>query len=113
MLAVAALGVALTATVVRGGEALSVALGGCLVAVAIYAASELATAFLPAGRPLERLLLGMTIRGFGALTAVTLAVAAGGIEGKTVALVALPLYAALLAGEVVSALGLSANQGGN
>ena len=43
-------------------------------------------------------MLGMLIRGGGGLAAVTAGVVAGGAEPKLVVLLALPLYAALLAG---------------
>ncbi len=89
-----------------GSEGLGVDVLGLLATVVIYFASELFVALTGVARPLERLMLGMMIRGGGGLAAVAAAVFAGGAEPKLVALVALPLYAALLAGEILAALSL-------
>ena len=113
LLATAAAAVVLTSALAAGTDSLAIACGGCAVAASIYTLAELAACVLPNDRPLERMLLGMSVRGFGALAAVTLAVAAAGFDTKTVALVAMPLYAALLAGEVASALVQAPNQAGS
>ncbi|QDT68565.1 hypothetical protein MalM25_14880 [Planctomycetes bacterium MalM25] len=89
-----------------GSEGLGVAVVGVLAAVVIYFASELFVALTGVAQPLERLMLGMLIRGGGGLAAVTAGVFAAGGEPKLVALVALPLYAALVVGEILTALSL-------
>lgn len=89
-----------------GSQGLGVAVLGVLATAAIYLASELFVAATGVNGPLERLMLGMLVRGGGGLAAVTAGVFAGGAEPKLVALVALPLYAALVAGEILAALNL-------
>lgn len=89
-----------------GSQGLGVAVVGVLATAALYLASELFVAATGVNGPLERLMLGMLIRGGGGLAAVTAGVVAGGVEPKLVALVALPLYAALVAGEIFAALSL-------
>lgn len=91
-----------------GSEGLGVAVLGLLTTVVIYFASELFVAATGVTRPLERLMLGMLVRGGGGLAAVAAGVFAGGAEPKLVALVALPLYGALVAGEILAALRLQA-----
>jgi len=102
-LAVAAGPVVGIAWAAAGTMAARVAMLGVGVAAAIYYGSELTVSLAGVHRPLERLMLGMLIRGGVALTAITLAVMAGGAEPKVVASVALPLYASLVAGEVLVA----------
>lgn len=96
--------VVLPAAAIFGGPSSAViAACGVCATFAIYVVAESVAKFSRIERPLERMLLTMGVRGMLAVTAVLAAMAIEGIEPKVVALVAVPLYLSLIAGEAISA----------
>lgn len=80
------------------------AMAAVVVAAAIVLLSETTVTLFRFEQPLSRLLFTMLCRGGLALAAITSAVVLGGYEPKLVVLVAAPLYASLIVGEVLSVL---------
>lgn len=95
--------VAAVAAVFAGPFGAAVAVGAVVIAVALYAFSELLMQLIGLQQPLERLLFPMLIRSGGAMAAILLVVTAGGLEPRLVALIAAPIYLGLVAGDAVSA----------
>lgn len=105
-LAVAVAGalVALVAVLASTPEAATLAMWGVLVGWVIVAASHLIVAQLGDMQPVFSMMLMMFVRGVGAAVALIAAVQAGGVEPKTAALVALPIYLSMLVGEALGAV---------
>lgn len=78
-----------------------VAAAATLVTLALFAAAEGLATLLRIERPLERMLFTMLVRGGGAMLAVLVAITGAGLQPKLVALIALPLYLSLIAGEAI------------
>ncbi|TWT93436.1 hypothetical protein Pla108_39300 [Botrimarina colliarenosi] len=98
------------AAVLGGGKIAVVAAVGIATTLAIYVVAETIAWLSGIKRPVERMLLTMGIRGMLAAIAVVVGVTASGVEPKTVALVALPLYLSLVAGEAAVATQLQTTQ---
>src|SRR5690349_11207874 len=91
------------AAIFGGPTAAVIAACGVCATFAIYVIAESVAKFSRIERPLERMLLTMGVRGMLAATAVLAAMVIDGIEPKVVALVAVPLYLSLIAGEAITA----------
>ena len=92
-----------TAAIFGGPMAAVVAACGVCATFAIFVIAESVAKFSRIQRPLERMLLTMAVRGMLAAVAVLAGMAIDGIEPKIVALVAVPLYLSLVAGEAIAA----------
>lgn len=96
--------VVLPAAAIFGGPtAAVVAACGVCATFAIFVVAESVAKLARIQRPLERMLLTMGVRGMLAAIAVLAGIAVDGIEPKVVALVAVPLYLSLVAGEAIAA----------
>ncbi|TWT48850.1 hypothetical protein [Botrimarina hoheduenensis] len=97
-----------------GVEATRMAVAGVLIAVGLHGAAEAlaaALAWLTGGLgSLERMLFTMLVRATGAMMVVLIAIAGLGLEPKLVALIALPIYLSLIAGEAIGAMQLHPSQ---
>lgn len=95
----------------QGSEAVRVATGGVVSGWLIVLAAEMAVVSLGAVTgnevaPVFRMLLTMLVRGGGAMIAVAIGVVAMQYEPRTVAYVALAMYASLVTSEVLEAMAL-------
>jgi hypothetical protein len=95
------------AAIFGGPTAAVVAACGVCTTFAIFVIAESVAKFSRIQRPLERMLLTMAVRGMLAASAVLAGMAIDGIEPKIVALVAVPLYLSLVAGEAIAATTLA------
>lgn len=91
------------AAVLGGSAAAGIAACGVIATFAIFVIAESIAKLSRVERPVERMLLTMGVRGLLAAAALIAGVATSGAEPKVIALVALPLYLSLLAGEAIVA----------
>ncbi len=100
----------------QGSEAVQVATGGVIAGWLIVLLAELSVVTLAAATgsevaPVFRMLLTMLVRGGGAMVAVAVGVVAMQYEPRTVAYVALAMYASLVTSEVIEAMTLARANG--
>ncbi|MEQ8846355.1 hypothetical protein [Botrimarina sp.] len=91
-----------------GGEVLAIGVSLAVVAAAAIALACDALVGLTGLRaPVERLLVAMGVRGTAAVAALLFVVHGLGVAPKVAVAIAMPLYLSLIAGEVLTALGLA------
>ncbi len=95
------------AAILGGPSAAVIAACGVSATFAIFVVAESFAKFSGVQRPMERMLLTMAVRGMLAAIAVLAGTAIEGIEPKTIALVAVPLYLSLVAAEAMTATTLT------